>query len=41
MEHWVLYNNYGTSVVTLKWDTGILLTKVAHGVCDLKELVDR
>jgi hypothetical protein len=38
MEHWVLYNTYGTGVVTLKWDMGILLTKVAHGVCDPKEL---
>jgi hypothetical protein len=38
MEHWVLYNTYGTVAVTLKWDMGILLTKVAHGVCDPKEL---
>jgi hypothetical protein len=27
MKHWVLRNTYGTSVVTLKWDIGILLTK--------------
>jgi hypothetical protein len=33
--HWVLCNTNGTSVVTLKWDMGILLTKVTHGVCDL------
>jgi hypothetical protein len=32
MEHWVLGNTYGTSAVTLKWDMGILLTKVTHGV---------
>jgi hypothetical protein len=38
MEHWVLFNTYGTGAVTLKWDMGILLTKVAHGVCDPKEL---
>jgi hypothetical protein len=38
MEHWVLCNTYGTSAVTLKWDMGILLTKVAHGVCNPKEL---
>jgi hypothetical protein len=38
MEHWVLCNAYGTSAVTLKWDMGILLTKVTHGVCDPKEL---
>jgi hypothetical protein len=38
MEHWVLCNTYGTSAVTLKWDMGILLTKVTHGVCDPKEL---
>jgi hypothetical protein len=38
MEHWVLCNTYGTGVVTLKWDMGILLTKVTHGVCDPKEL---
>jgi hypothetical protein len=38
MEHWVLCNTYGTGAVTLKWDMGILLTKVAHGVCDPKEL---
>jgi hypothetical protein len=38
MEHWVLYNTSGTGAVTLKWDMGILLTKVTHGVCDPKEL---
>jgi hypothetical protein len=38
MEHWVLCSTYGTGVVTLKWDMCILLTKVTHGVCDLKEL---
>jgi hypothetical protein len=38
MEHWVLCNAYGTGVVTLKWDMGILLTKVTQGVCDPKEL---
>jgi hypothetical protein len=38
MEHWVLCNTYGTGAVTLKWNMGILLTKVTHGVCDPKEL---
>jgi hypothetical protein len=38
MEHWVLCNTYGTGAITLKWDMGILLTKVTHGVCDPKEL---
>jgi hypothetical protein len=38
MEHWVLCNTYGTGAVTLKWDMGILFTKVTHGVCDPKEL---
>jgi hypothetical protein len=38
MEHWVLCNAYGTCAITLKWDMGILLTKVTHGVCDPKEL---
>jgi hypothetical protein len=38
MEHWVLCNSYGTGAVTLKWDMGILLTKVTHVVCDPKEL---
>jgi hypothetical protein len=32
MEHWVLCNAYGTGAITLKWDMGILLTKVTHGV---------
>jgi hypothetical protein len=26
MEHWVLYNTYGTGVVKFKWNMGILLT---------------
>jgi hypothetical protein len=38
MEHWVLCNAYGTSAITLKWDMGVLLTKVTHGVRDPKEL---
>jgi hypothetical protein len=38
MEHWVHCNTYGTSAITLKWDMGILLTKVTHGVCEPKEL---
>jgi hypothetical protein len=38
MKHWVLCNAYGTGAITLKWDMGILLTKVTHGVCDPKEL---
>jgi hypothetical protein len=38
MKHWVLCNTYGTGAVTLKWEMGILLTKVTHGVCDQKEL---
>jgi hypothetical protein len=38
MEHWVLCNTYGTGAITLKWDMGILLAKVTHGVCDPKEL---
>jgi hypothetical protein len=38
MEHWVLCKTYGTSTVTLKWEMGILLTKVTHDVCDPKEL---
>jgi hypothetical protein len=38
MEHWVLCNTYGTGAITLKWDMGMLLTKVTHGVCDPKEL---
>jgi hypothetical protein len=38
MVHWVLCNAYGTGAITLKWDMGILLTKVSHGVCDPKEL---
>jgi hypothetical protein len=38
MDHWILCNTYGIGAVTLKWDKGILLTKVTHGVCDPKEL---
>jgi hypothetical protein len=38
MEQWVLCNAYGTGAFTLKWDMGILLTKVIHDVCDPKEL---
>jgi hypothetical protein len=38
MENWVLCNTYGTGAVTLKWDMGILLTKVTHDVYDPKEL---
>jgi hypothetical protein len=38
MEHWVLCNAYDIGAITLKWDMGILLTKVTHGVCDPKEL---
>jgi hypothetical protein len=38
MEHWVLCNAYGTGAITLKWDMGILLTKVTHCVGDPKEL---
>jgi hypothetical protein len=38
MKHWTLCNTYGTGAITLKWDMGILLTKVTHGVCDPKEL---
>jgi hypothetical protein len=38
MEHWVLGNAYGTCAITLKWDMGILLKKVTHGVCGPKEM---
>jgi hypothetical protein len=38
MEHWVLCNAYGTGAIKLKWDMGILLTKVTNDVCDPKEL---
>jgi hypothetical protein len=38
MENWVLCNAYGTGAVTLKWNMGILLTKVTNGLCDPKEL---
>jgi hypothetical protein len=36
MKHWILCNTYVTGAVTLKCDMCILLTKVAHGVCDPK-----
>jgi hypothetical protein len=39
MELWVLCNTYGTGAITFKWDMGILLTKVTHGVCDPKKLI--
>jgi hypothetical protein len=38
MKNWVLCYTYGIGAVTLKWNMGILLTKVTHGVCDRKEL---
>jgi hypothetical protein len=38
MKNWVLCYTYGTGAVTLKWNMGILLTKVTFGVCDPKEL---
>jgi hypothetical protein len=38
MKNWVLRNTYDTGAVTLKWNMGILITKVTHGVCDPKEL---
>jgi hypothetical protein len=38
IKNWVLCYTYGTGVVTLKWNIGILRLKVTHGVCDPKEL---
>jgi hypothetical protein len=38
MKHWVICNTYSTGAITLKWDVGILFTKVTHGVSDPKEL---
>jgi hypothetical protein len=38
MERWAICNAYGTCAITLKWNMGILLTKVTHGVCDPEEL---
>jgi hypothetical protein len=38
MDNWVFWYTYGTGAVTMKWNMGILLTKVTHGVCDPKEL---
>jgi hypothetical protein len=35
MEHWVLCKAYGTGAITLKWDMGILLTKVSGNVLGL------
>jgi hypothetical protein len=32
MKHRVLCNAYGFGAITLKWDMGILLNKVTHGV---------
>jgi hypothetical protein len=29
---------WSTGAITLKWDMGIFLTKITHGVCDPKEL---
>jgi hypothetical protein len=34
----VLCNAYGTGAITLKWDMGILLTKVTHSIWNPKEL---
>jgi hypothetical protein len=36
MKNWFLCYTYGTGAVTLKWNMGILLTKVTHGVCDCR-----
>jgi hypothetical protein len=38
VKNWVLCYTYDTGAVTLKWNKGVLLTKVTHGVCDSKEL---
>jgi hypothetical protein len=38
MKHWVLCNAYGNGAITLKWNMGILLTKVTHGLGDPKKL---
>jgi hypothetical protein len=32
MGHWFFCNTCGTGAITLKWDMGILLTKVTYGV---------
>jgi hypothetical protein len=32
------WNTYGTGAITLKWNMGIVLTKITRGVCDPKEL---
>jgi hypothetical protein len=39
MKNCVPCYTYGTDAVTLKWNIGILLTKVTYGVCDPKELI--
>jgi hypothetical protein len=38
VKNWVLCYTYCTGADTLKWNMGILLTKVTHGVYDPKEL---
>jgi hypothetical protein len=38
MKNLVLCYTYGAGAVTLKWNMGILHTKVIHVVCDPKEL---
>jgi hypothetical protein len=38
LEWSILCITYGTGGVTLKWDVGVFLTKVTHGVCDPKVL---
>jgi hypothetical protein len=38
VKNWVLCYTYGNGAATLKWDMGILLTTVTHGVCDQMEL---
>jgi hypothetical protein len=35
---WNVCNTYGTGVLTVRWDMGILLTEITHGVWDPKEL---
>jgi hypothetical protein len=37
MKNWVLCYTYSIGAITLKWNMGILLTKITHGVCDPKE----
>jgi hypothetical protein len=38
VKNWVLCYTYDTGAITLKWDMGVFLNKVAHYVCDPKEL---